>query len=224
MKDTLNPALAAPRRSRAKLILVILLILAAGCLIAAVAAFLGVGYWLVAEDPVRNAQAIVVLSGRMPLRAMEAAGLFREGYAPEVWLTHSTEPGQTLRAMDILYFGEEYYDRQILLHQGVPAGAIRDLNPPIENTADEISAISAALAKEKERTVIIVTTKAHTRRVRLLWQKLSGGQGRAIVRAARDDDFDPSHWWRSSGDALDVVREVLGILNVWTGLPFRPAH
>lgn len=205
---------------------IVVLFIAVGCAIAAVVIFLGVGHWLLAEDPLplQKAEAIVVLSGGMPLRAMEAARLYREGYAAEVWLTHSTEPGESLRTMGILYFGEEFYDRQILLHGGVPADAIHNLNPPIENTADEILTISAALRQEKDGTVIIVTTKAHTRRVRLLWQKLSENQGRAIVRAARDDDFDAGHWWRSSNDALDVVREVLGILNAWAGLPLRPAH
>jgi hypothetical protein len=85
-------------------------------------------------------------------------------------------------------------------------------------------AIAATLAQEKTQTVIIVTSKPHTRRVHLLWQKLSNRQGRAIVRVARDDAFDPGHWWANSTDALDVVREVLGILNAWTGLPLRPAH
>jgi len=212
---------AARPRSRARLIYILL---TSAFLIAAVVLFLGVGRWLFVEDPLQKAGAITVLSGGMPLRAMEAARLYRMGYAPVVWLTHSTEPGQTLRAMDILYFGEQYYDRQILLHEGVPASAIRDLDPPVENTADEMKAISAALAQETDRTVIIVTNKPHTRRVHLLWGKLSESQGRAIVRAARDDEFDAVHWWRSTNDALDVVREVLGILNAWAGFPLRHAR
>jgi len=46
---------------------------------------------------------------------------------------------------------------------------------------------------------------------------------RAIVRAAVNDPFKPSRWWRNTHDALDVVREVLGLLNVWAGLPLQPA-
>jgi uncharacterized SAM-binding protein YcdF (DUF218 family) len=160
----------------------------------------------------------------MPLRAIEAARLFREGYAPEIWLTHSAQPGETLRAMDIAYVGEDFYNGRILIHEGVPADAIHVLERPIENTADEMSAISAALAREKNQTVIIVTTKAHTRRVHFLWRRLSGGRGRAIVRAATEDPFDPDQWWRNTTDALDVVREVLGLLNAWVGLPLRPAR
>ena len=184
---------------------------------------LGVGRWLVVEDPLEKAQAIAVLSGRMPLRALEAAKLYREGYAPRVWLTHSAEPGTTLEAMGIPFAGEDFYNMRVLMHEGVPKDAIQVLDPPIVNTADEIAAISTALQQEKGRTVILVTSKVHTRRTRILWRRLVGRRGQAIVRAASDDPFDQAKWWKTTGDALDVVREVLGILNAWAGLPLRPA-
>jgi uncharacterized SAM-binding protein YcdF (DUF218 family) len=196
----------------------------AGMLLLGAAVFLfGIGRWLVAEDPLEKAQAIVVLSGRMPLRAIEAAKLFREGYAPKVWLTYSTEPGATLKAMGISFVSEDAYNVQILMHEGVPADAIRVLQPPIINTADEIAAVSAALEEEKGTHVIIVTSKVHTRRARILWHRLAAGHGQAIVRAASDDPFEPGHWWRTTGDALDVVREFLGVLNAWAGMPLHPA-
>jgi uncharacterized SAM-binding protein YcdF (DUF218 family) len=160
----------------------------------------------------------------MPLRAMEAAKLYREGYAPEIWLTHSSEPGETLGEMGISFAGEDYYNTRILIHEGVPPQAIHVLETPVVNTADEIRVIGAVLAGEKDRTVIIVTTKAHTRRARLLWRRLASGNGVAIVRAASGDSFDPRHWWRTTSDALDVVREVLGILNAWAGMPLHPAQ
>ena len=183
-----------------------------------------VGRWLVVEDPLEKAQAIVVLSGRMPIRALEAAKLYRNGYAPKIWLTHSTEPGTTLGAMGISYTGEEAYNVQVLKHEGVPADAIQVLEPLIVNTADELEAVSAALTQEKYKTVIIVTSKVHTRRVRILWHRIAKGRGQAIVRAASDDPFVPGRWWRTTGDALDVVREFLGILNAAAGMPLRPAN
>jgi uncharacterized SAM-binding protein YcdF (DUF218 family) len=193
-------------------------------LIVALVIFFGVGRWLVVEDPLVKATAIVVLSGAMPLRAIEAAKLYREGYAPEIWLTHSTEPGETLERMGIPFSGEDYYNARVLIHEGVPAETIHVLEPRIVNTADEIKVVAGALGRESNRTVIFVTTKAHTRRVRLLWRTLVPGRGRAIVRAASGDPFDPRHWWRTTSDALDVVREVLGLLNAWAGLPLHRAQ
>src|SRR5258708_32332434 len=98
------------------------------------------------------------------------------------------------------------------------------LEPPIVKTGDEIKVAAATLARGKAGAVILVTTKAHTRRVRLFWRRLAPGQGRAIVHAASGDPFDPRHWWRTTSDALDVAREVLGLLNAWAGLPLHPAH
>ena len=82
-------------------------------------------------------------------RILMAAKLYREGYAPKLWLTHSAEPGATLKAMEITFISEDAYNLQVLMHEGVPADAIRVLQPPIVNTADEIIAVSAALREEK---------------------------------------------------------------------------
>src|SRR6266581_496566 len=221
MADAGNPAMVSRPRSRT---LRILSVVAVSGLLLAVVILFGVGRWLVVEDPLVRARAIVVLSGAMPLRAIEAAKLYRQGYAPEIWLTHSTEPGATLEEMGILFAAEDHYNALVLIHEGVPPEAIHTLKPPIVNTADEIKVIAPALAPGKDDTVILVTTKAHTRRVRLLWRRLAPGQGRAIVRAASGDPFDPRHWWRNTRDALEVVREILGLLNAWTGLPLRPAQ
>jgi uncharacterized SAM-binding protein YcdF (DUF218 family) len=188
-----------------------------------VAGFLNLGRWLVREDPLGNADAIAVLSGRMPGRALEAGRIYQQGYAPEIWLTHAVEPGETLQKLSVQYIGEDEYDRQILLHQGVPASAIRVLDPPIVNTADEMETIGAALQATPRRAVILVTSRVHTRRTRKLWNLLAPQDARAVVRGVSDDSFDPSHWWRNTGDALDVVREFLGMLNAWAGLPLKPA-
>ena len=193
-------------------------------LILAAVVFFGVGRWLVVEDPLMKARAILVLSGAMPLRAIEAAKLYREGYAPEIWLTRSTEPAATLKEMGISFSGEDTYNKLVLIHEGVPSEAIRVIEPTIVNTADEIKTAADSLARENGSVIIIVTTKAHTRRVRLLWGRLVPGRGRAIVRAASGDSFDPRHWWRNTSDALDVVRELLGLLNAWAGLPMHPAR
>ena len=201
-----------------------LLTVLVGLVASAVIIFLGVGRWLTVEDPLDKAQAIVVLSGRMPMRAKEAARLYNAGYAPQVWLTRAVEPAASLQEMHIAYIGEDFFNSRVLMHEGVPANAIHVLDQRINNTADEIPVIATELERQRGGAVIIVTTKAHTRRVRALWKELSGGRGRAIVRAASTDTFAPGHWWRSTGDSLDVLREVLGLLNAWAGLPLQPSR
>jgi len=200
---------------RAILIVVLLLL----CL--AVVVFLRVGHWLVREDPLGKSTAIVVLSGAMPERALEAVEIYRAGYAAEVWLTQPTQPRLTMTRLSVAFEGEEEYSRRVLVHEGVPEKAIHILSPSIVSTADEIEVIANSLKQVKGTTAIVITSKAHTRRVHSLWNHLESGRGQIIVRAAQTDSFDPAHWWRSTHDALDVVREALGLFNVWAGLPLK---
>ena len=158
----------------------------------------------------------------MPQRALEAARLYKQGYAPEIWLTRPTND-EVLQSMHIAYIGEDFYSTQVLMHEGVPSNAVRILEPAIRNTADEVQTVAAEMRLLRRGSVIIVTSKAHTRRVHWLWRELSQGAGRADVRAATTDPFTPGRWWRNTSDAMDVVRETLGLLNAFLGLPLKPA-
>ena len=184
-------------------------------------AFRGLGSWLVREDPLASADVIVVLSGSMPSRAEEAARLFRGNYAPEVWVSRPTSPAASLAALGISYGGEETYNREILVRLGVPANCIHIFTEPIVDTEQEVREIARELREQNKRSAIIVTSPEHTRRVKALWRRIAGGGLRAILHAAPEDPFN-IHWWRNTRDAFAVMRELMGLLNVWIGLPVRP--
>lgn len=190
--------------------------------IAGIFAFRGVGRWLIREDPLAHAEAIAVLSGGLPYRAEGAAHLFRRGYAPEVWLTRPASHAPALAAMGIHLIGEEEYNREVLIHEGVPAGAIHVLPETIVDTEQEIREISLQMSMEHASSIIIVTSPEHTRRVHALWVRLATADQKAIVRAAAEDPFDRNHWWRNTRDTYAVVRELLGLTNTWLGLPVHP--
>ena len=191
-------------------------------LIAAVFAFRGAGRWLNREDPLSHADVIFVLSGGLPERAQEAAKVFALGYAPEVWFSRPDSPADKLAKLGIQFAGEEEYNRQILVHEGVPENAIHVLPGPVVNTEEELLEAGRELRRGRKTTVILVTSPQHTRRVWTLWQKLVGSDPKATVHAAHGDPFDPDHWWRNTRDVLSVVRETLGLLNAWAGLPVPP--
>ncbi len=184
--------------------------------------FFKIGDWLIVQDPLAPADAIVILSGRLPERALEAARLYQAGYAGQVWITPPDSAAEELRQMNIVYLGEDFYNEKVLIAHNVPASAIRVLDPPVVNTEDEVLEISRTLRETGEHSVIVVTSKPHTRRVRAIWRRLVGADPRAIVRFTSDDPYDGRHWWRHTHDALDVLRETLGLLNVWAGFPLRP--
>lgn len=188
---------------------------------AGLALLLGVGHWLVRQDSLQKANAIAVLSGGFPGRALEAAALYRQGYAKEIWLTNPSSDSQELKNMGIHFPGEADFNFQVLRRQGVPAKAIRVLDGPVVNTADELDAISGVLQKQKQAAVIVVTDKPHTRRVRTLWDQFNAARGKAIVHGVNADDFDPDGWWKSTEDTHQVIHEMMGMANIWAGLPMR---
>jgi uncharacterized SAM-binding protein YcdF (DUF218 family) len=214
-----NSQRRASGKRRFWIVSAVLLILA----LASVIVFRGIGRWLVVQDPLEHSDAIVVLSGGMPQRALEAAKIYRQGMAPQIWITRPASPSKSLGTMGISFEGEESYSRAILVHEGVPETAIRILAPVIVNTADEERATIAEMQAVRASRVIIVTSPPHTRRVRTLWRKLAPAGLVLIVRPANEDGFDADHWWRTTQDSLAVVRETLGLLNAWAGLPVQPA-
>jgi uncharacterized SAM-binding protein YcdF (DUF218 family) len=191
---------------------------------AGIVVFLNIGQWLVVRDPLVHADAIVVLSGRLPERALEAARLYHAGYAEQIWISQPVSPAEELKAMNIFFLGEDFYNEKVLLAQGVPVDAIHILEQPSANTEEEVREISQTLRWNNSHSVIVVTSKPHTRRVRTIWRKLVGSDPHAIVRYANDDPYDGAHWWRHTRDALDLVRETLGLLNAWAGFPVRPSQ
>jgi len=183
-----------------------------------------VGQWLMVADPLEPAKAVVVLSGRVPFRAMEAASIYREGLAPEVWLTKEVVRAEehALGRLGVVVVREEVYNREALERLGVKPGAIRLLGDGVRNTVDEMRLIASELGRNGGDRVIIVTSKAHSRRVRATWAAIVGVSPRAIVRYAREEPYGARGWWRNTRDALDVSREVFGLMNVWAGFPVQP--
>lgn len=190
--------------------------------ITGVIAFRGAGRWLVREDPLAPADAIVVLSGGMPYRAEGAADLYRGKYAPEVWITTPESPVRHLSEMGIRFVGEEDYSRQVLIQEGIPADAVRILPDQIINTEEEIDEIVHEMRVLAKHRVIIVTSAPHTRRVRTLWSRIAPSNETAFIEAASEDPFDADHWWRNTRDTYAVVREFMGLMNAWAGLAVRP--
>jgi uncharacterized SAM-binding protein YcdF (DUF218 family) len=197
-------------------------LLAVLILVAVVITFRGAGHWLDHEDSLAHADVIFVLSGGLPQRAEEAGKVFALGYAPEVWLSSPDSPAAALAKLGIHFAGEEDYNRQILIHEGVPETAIRVLPQTVVNTEEELQEVGNEMRKNGKTTIILVTSPQHTRRVWTLWQKLVGSDRKAMVHAAHADPFDPDHWWRNTRDVLSVVRETLGLVNAWAGLPVPP--
>jgi len=209
------------RMARRPLIVLTLVVAIMG---AAFWAFRKAGRWLVVEDNLQRARAIVVLSGSLPYRATEAAEIYRQGWAPELWLFTDDSRGvdEAFARLGIHHVTEEEYDQQVLEHFGVPKGAIHVLEPPTANTATEMELIARELRQHDGDRVILVTSPVHTRRVKAVWRIMVGDHPEAILRYASAEPSDPDHWWRTTDDVEAVVHELLGLINASLGFVAKP--
>ena len=122
-------------------------------LVAALAGFRNAGRWLTREDPLSSADVIFVLSGGMPYRAEEAGKVFGMGYAPEVWVSRAESPARHLEELGVHFVGEEEYDREILIHEGVPAAVVHILPDPIVDTEQEVEEVAREMLERHSLTV-----------------------------------------------------------------------
>jgi uncharacterized SAM-binding protein YcdF (DUF218 family) len=147
LKDNQMVNLNAAKNARWFIYLAVCLLLTLAVVIAARSA----RRWLVREDTLSSADVIVVLSGSLPFRAEEAARLFKMGKAPEVWVSRPENSAAELQKFGIRFVGEEEYDREILIHQGVPESSVHVFPDPIANTEQEVTEITREMQRLARR-------------------------------------------------------------------------
>ena len=183
----------------------------------------GFASFLIVEDSLERAAAIIVLAGHLPFREMEAANLYRAGLAPQMIIVRPARSAES-EALELAGINKPEpweLSREFLIKQGVPAKDILVLAVKEGGTLEELQAVYSAMAS-KDAPVILVTSKFHTRRTRLTWQYVTAGRSPPIVRAATADPFDPNRWWHKRNFVSSVVHEYLGLINYYTKFAVAP--
>lgn len=202
------------------------LVVAAATLAAVSAGLPALGRYLVVADALEPSDAVIVLAGRTPAREVEAAALYHHGLAPRVVLARGRDPYEAAHALA----GEptpQARALRALTHLRVPREAIEVLERVVENTDDELEVDFGHARSRGFRQVILVTSPAHTRRVRMIWNARYQATLPAIVHPTPYDPFDAARWWRSRRGLEAAVHETGGILLFMIGSPlptFEPAR
>jgi len=150
------------KRSRTFLTLIVFLLLFLAWLI--VAPFFAEN--LIIEKPLEQADAILILAGSSVYieRTNKAAAIFKQGAAPKIILTDDGEQTGWSRAekRNIPYV--EMAQRN-LIALGVPAEDIEIIKPLGSGTIYEAQLFREKARQENLKTVLLVTSAYHTRRV-----------------------------------------------------------
>src|ERR1019366_1098080 len=131
------------------------------------------------------------------------------------WLTQGSrnDRDRDLEAFGMPQTAEHESGRWLLQKLGVPEGSIKVVPDPVDNTLSELRDAHQYATHHGGGPLIIVTSKQHTRRVRVIWNAVVGSSMRMEVRSTPREAYDEAHWWRTTTDALATARETFGILN-----------
>lgn len=162
---------------------------------------------LIQEDVLKNADAIIVLSGGGYDRGNEAVKLFNEGLGP-VMICTGANPVYDLRSFGVDTL-ECYGSSANLLRLGVPDSCIRVIAAGT-STFEEADTLRHYLEANKYRTVILVTSKLHTGRVkRVFTHKFQGAAITFFVHGAASSRYDELNWWKNEDGLIALNNEWL---------------
>ena len=157
------------------------------------------GYLLVASDPTpTHVDLAVPLQGSMvgqSVRVPEAIALLQHGVADRVLLSISggkywgTAIAPLARHYLEMTYGEEPAQRVDFCETG----------PEVNSTADEARVLAQCIRERSAHTVIVVTSNYHTRRARMIWNRILHDRDPELklwMHEAQDPEFNPNKWWK----------------------------
>lgn len=168
------------------------------------------GAFLIDEEPLEQADLIVVLAGAEVTRPYEAALLHRNGWAPNVLVSRepATNERVLLLAMRIPVPDSVELSIEVLTRLGVPRENIWTVERPAYSTYSEAQHVRDYLKTRGVRRAIIVTANYHTRRSCGAFEHFLGPLGiEVICRSTRFDTFHPRSWWRQRLSRKRVLDE-----------------
>lgn len=166
-----------------------------------------IGRFLVVSDPIRKADALVVLAGDENERIAYGAQLFHQGYAEWFVLTDMR--------LDIPDSQGAYSAtvKRKAIKAGIPETGI--LIPPqtVATTYEEAMAVRAFAVQHRFHSLIVVTSPYHARRAQwILNQAFRGTNVVLLVSPVLNHDYQPETWWQSRESRQFTAMEYLKLI------------
>ena len=185
------------------------------------------GRSLVVDDPSATADVAVVLSTGVDYlpRLLQAAHLYREKRVNKI-LINGNRKTDAIRELEKQGFVPACdwpeNSLRILEMHGVPREEVWAVSAEdVFDTVSEAQTIKPFLQNNGVNSLIITTSKFHTRRALYIWRKVLGTDNNIYISAAVDDPFDPDSWWQDGRQVKQVMGEYGGMAYYVWKKPWR---
>jgi uncharacterized SAM-binding protein YcdF (DUF218 family) len=210
----INPKVRRKQQSRrAKLIFLIILALAIIQLIASHQSILkALGEYLIVQQPTpQQADVIVILANwdDTIIRVRAGADLYKGGVAKAIFVPRMErmEGLEEIKKLGINIPENRDLVITILQGLGVPLDAIATSAQEVTSTWDEAQEVSNLIEDKGYKSVVLVTSKYHSRRASLILKDALKGKATVISIPSPYDSSDPESWWKRNEDAKKVLME-----------------
>jgi uncharacterized SAM-binding protein YcdF (DUF218 family) len=218
MRKQVKPSLINPKvrkrqqLKRGKLIFLIIVAIAIIQLIAyRQRIMVAIGTYLVYEQPSQQADVIAIPANWEDtiIRARGGADLYSKGLAKVIFVPRM-EPMEGLeetRKRGI--YVPENRDLLIIILEGlgVPLAAIETSTQEVSDTWEEAQEVSNFVEQKGYTSVLLVTSKYHSRRAYLIFRDALKGKASVISVPSPYDPSNPEQWWERSKDCQSVITE-----------------
>lgn len=173
---------------------------------------IGLAGFLIVDDPLVPADALVMLNGEVETRPFHAADLFHRKMAPLILVAKTAQsPPEQLGILpntaDVAI--------DVMKKLGVsPKDAVRvDTPDGVTSTWDEALALREYIRTRPIRQIIVVTSAFHTRRTAWTFKKVFDGLPVSIrMSAAPQWGFEQTNWWGCEEGLISFCNEYIKMM------------
>jgi len=171
------------------------------------------GEQLITRDSPKKSDAIVVFSGDGEVsyqnlsyqnRALDAIGLYKEGYADKIFLSSGRE--QTIADVEII--------KLYLNSRGVPNQFIYVLDKYPNSTYQNVKMVKQSLDKNNINSILFLTAPYHSLRSTLLWRE-NAPDINIVAPDLRDSSSKDVQWNVGLGKMKVIAYEYAAIVHNW---------
>jgi uncharacterized SAM-binding protein YcdF (DUF218 family) len=181
------------------------------------------GRFLVLDQSPRKADAIVILNGRPTERCLAAVDLYNKDFAKLIVLASlQKQPGtDEFRKRVGRDFKGKTFTHRALEAMGIPENDLKFIGDGVAGTYDEAKATRKFLKENGYQSILLVTSKWHSRRTFLTFKSVFKNENGICITSCPSiyDTFDPDAWWKNESDAELVFGEYVKL--VYYILTFR---
>jgi hypothetical protein len=170
------------------------------------------GWALVVNEPVVSADVIVLSLDSDGEGALEAADLVRAGISRRVAVFKDSP---TVADYEFIRRGLPYGNAGALQIHQLRSLGVTDIVQisRVDGTESEGRVLPLWCDENHLRSIVVVTTKDHSRRTRrVLDRAMRGHPTRVMVEPARYSSFDPDRWWETRDGVRTEIVELQKLL------------